>query len=571
MTSAPVTSAPVADRNALTPGARRAAGVGLVLALFLTVPGLVAAAAFVAGWKLSPAVLGIAVALVVGWTWRADRAGAPFSLGAAAVVVAVAMVLAAQFFDLSFDGQTYHQGGIRALAGGWNPVWGFRESETFASAAHITGLPKAAWILQALLFQVTGALESAKGTHVIGLAAAFLLAWPALESAGIGRRAAVVAAGLATANPVALTQLLTFHVDGLMASSLTMVLALGLGYWRLRDRRWAVALALLLPFLANLKFPAMVYVVAIAGTILVLVAWRERSRLREAVVLIAVAAVLTLSEGINPYVTNAIAHGHPAYPAAGRDAIAMVVHRDPVFAAQPRIVQLARALMSRSSDQDDQPPRAKFPLSVHRSEVAAFGTVDTRIGGLGPLFGGALIIALGMAATAAARRRPRGAAVAALCFGAFLSALVIPFGFYSRYAPQLWLAATTALLTDELRGRMSRLLALIMALNTAFVGAASLGTQAYAERLHREQLTAIARDAAGQPVTFSFTENAFVNVDLHFDAYRVAYRQVDTLGCERPALLLRTHALMCLGGDRSPAAPPDPEMRAAALLSALRR
>jgi hypothetical protein len=545
--------------------------VGLVLALLLSVPGLVASMGFLLGATLSPVVLGVAVALVAGFTWRMDREGAAFSLGAAALAVVVSMLLADQFFDLSFDGQTYHQEGIRALIGGWNPVWEFRESETLVSGRHVTGLPKAAWILQAQLIQATGAFESAKGTHLVGLAAAFLLAWPVLELWGIGRRAAIVAAGLGVANPVALTQLLSFHVDGLMASSLVMVVALALGYWRLRDRRWAVALVLMVAFLANLKFPAMVYVVALALTALALVAWQERSRLREAVVVLAAAATLTFVEGINPYITNTIAHGHPAYPAAGPDAMTMVVHRDPEFAAQPRVVQLVRGLMSRSSDQDAQPPRAKLPFMVYPGELAAFGTADTRIGGLGPLFGGALLVAIVLVALQAVRRRPRGTVLALVCAGAILSTLIVPFGYYSRYAPQLWLAAIPALLTDELRGWGSRFLALVLAANALLVAGASLGTQVFLERLHREQLVTLARDAAGTPVTHAYVEEPFANVDLHFEAHGIAHRHVDAVTCERPARLVRTQAMVCIGADRSPAPPPNPEERAAALLSVLRR
>jgi len=330
---------------------------------------------------------------------------------------------------------------------------------------------------------------------------------------------------------------------------------------------------IVVPFLANLKFPAMVYVVVMGATTLVLVAWKARGRLREATaVMAAAAAALTLIEGINPYLTNTIAHGHPAYPAAGPDALPQAVHFDPAFAAQPRLVQVVRALMSQSSDQDEQPPRLKFPLSVHRSEIAAFGTVDTRIGGLGPLFGGALLIAGALVAFAAVKRRPGALVLALVTLGIFLSTLTIPFGYYSRYAPQLWLAAIPALLTDELRGAATRALATLLVVNTLLVAGASLGTQLFMERAHREQLRALANDASGSPVTFGYTDHEpFVNIDLHFDRYHIAHAYADSLACEHPAKLVSANVVVCLAAGRSPAAAPDLEQRAASLLSFLRR
>ncbi|MDE3097740.1 MAG: hypothetical protein KGK07_17275, partial [Chloroflexota bacterium] len=61
----------------------------------------------------------------------------------------------------------------------------------------------------------------------------------------------------------------------------------------------------------------------------------------------------------------------------------------------------------------------------------------------------------------------------------------------------------------------------------------------------------------------------FVNVDRHFDAYGLHYRMVDRLDCATPARLLKTHAMICLPGNRSPAAEPDAARLAAPILSAL--
>lgn len=537
--------------------ADRAGGVGLVLALSLSTPGLLASLLFAAGQPLSPIVLVVSTALIVTGLWRSDPRHARWQVGAAAGVIALSLALAASIFDLSFDGQTYHQEAVRALANGWNPVWHPRAAEPWAGGTYIASLPKAAWVLEALVLRATGSIESAKGVHLIALVAAFLLSWCALDALRVRSRAAVMIAALAAATPVTLIQILTFYLDGLMASSLTIVLALGVLFAQTGARRWAVALVVMSAFTANLKFPAAVYITLLSLVALGLAAWRAPGRLRAVAVLVAAAGGAALLEGINPFVTNTILHGHPAYPAAGRDALPLAVHFEPVFAAQPRLVQVTRSLMSYSSDNDSQPPRAKLPFSVHPSEIAAFTTVDTRIGGWGPLFGGALLFAWVVLTVALVRRDARAPWLVLFAVGVAASTLAIPFGHYARYTPHLWLAAVAALLVDDLKGWATKLLTVVLVANLLLVAGPGIGAQLLHDRLHRAQLRGVVRDARGGEISVG-KFGPFVNVDLHLQRYGIRFRVTDSLPCERPARLLKTHARLCLPNAQSPEPEPEP-------------
>lgn len=535
----------------------RAAGTGWVLAMSLATPGLLASAGLAVGQSLSPWVLPVTAVLLVLGAHRRDPRDAVWHLAGASVIIAVSCFVAASVFDLSFDGQTYHQVAVRALADGWNPVWNPRAPTSWAGGLYVESLPKAAWLLEAVWLRATGSLEVAKCVQFIAMAAAFLLGWPALELLGVRRRAATGIAALAAANPVALTQLLTFYVDGLVASTLTTVLALLALYARTRSRYWAVALVLMFAFLANLKLPATAWALLVAAVGIVFVAVRSRAIMRNALVLVTLAGGLTMLEGLNPFVTNAVNHGHPAFPAAGPEAIPNAVHFDPTFAAQSRLVQLTRSLLSRSSDNDSQPPRLKIPLSLHAEEFAAFTTVDTRIGGWGPLFGGALLWAWVVLVVGVAAGSPRAQTLALLSSTVAVSALLIPFGHYSRYAPHLWLAAVAALLVEDLRTRRTKLLALVLVANLMIVAGASIGAQVLHDRLHRAQLRGVARDARGGEIAIARL-GPFVNVDLHLRAFGIRYRTTEFPPCDRPARLLKTHALICLPGGRSPQPEPNP-------------
>lgn len=546
--------------------ARRAALLGMTLALVLALPSLAGAALLVGHVSITPVTLLLSMAAIATWAWMSFGADRVAVLVAAAAITCGAFLISARLFDLSFDGQTYHQVAVRALARGWNPVWAPSAADSMPFHTHVAGLPKAAWIWEAMAFRLTGSLEAGKASQLIALAAAFLLAWAALEAWGVSRRRALAIAALAAANPVALTQLVSFYVDGLVASGTVIVAALSALWWKAPDRTGAIAIAAMAAFVANLKFPALVDLTLIAAFLILCAALAGRRRLRDAMTVAGLAVVLAALEGINPYATNTVLHHNPAYPAAGPDAIALVIHRDPEFVAQGRVVQFARSLFSRSSDDDEAAPRLKFPFTVHAGELAAFSTLDTRIGGWGPLFGGALIVATAILVLGVASRRP-GAAVLALASVAILvSPLALPLGYYSRYAPQVWLACIPALLLDIRARSLQGVLALLLAVNTSMVAGISLGSQLFLERLHRAQLRQLALDAGSGPLVYRFVDEPFVNVDLHFDAFGIRSRAVDSLRCAIPALVLSTHALVCLPNDRSPARPPDPAEAAAPLL-----
>ncbi len=545
---------------------RREEQLGVTLALALAAPAFVASVLFIFRVAVSPVTLLVTVVGGGAWGWRSFGRDRGVVLGVAGAVIVVSMTIAAQFFDVTFDGQTYHQAAVRALAAGWNPVWEARWAGGTAFPVLVGGLPKAAWVWEAMVYRATGSLEAAKGARLIALVAAFLLALAAFEAWGVGRRKAIVAAALAAANPIALTQLLSFYLDGLVVCGVIIVAALAVLWWKSPSWTTGSVLAVVAAFTANLKFPALVYVAMIAMAVAGITAYGARDRLRAVAGVFTLAACLAIVEGINPYVTNTILHGNPAYPAAGPNARPLLVYREPVFLAQSRLVQLARSVFSRSSNDEQTPPRAKLPFTIHADELGAFTTVDTRFGGWGPLFGGALIVAGLIVAIGVATRRAGAGALALLTGAVALSALVIPFGAYARYSPQLWLVCLPALFVRDARPVLVRFLVFILAANTALVGGVSLGSQLLDEHLQRRQLTQLAADAGGAAIAVNYGEAPFVNADLHFAAYGIRYGVVDAPRCAAPARLLRTQATMCLAGDRSPAPVPDPAAAAAPLL-----
>ena len=78
---------------------------------------------------------------------------------------------------------------VLALAGGWNPLWdGPLSLDDRPDNLWINHYPKAAWVMQAILLQATGALEATKGVQLLALLAAALAVFAALRARCTGGR-----------------------------------------------------------------------------------------------------------------------------------------------------------------------------------------------------------------------------------------------------------------------------------------------------------------------------------------------------------------------------------------------
>ena len=333
--------------------------------------------------------------------------------------MALALAFGASFYDVSWDGQVYHQQAVLALAEGWNPLW--QPPLSVAARADniwINHYPKAAWIGQAILFRASGSLEAAKGLQLLPLAAAALLVFAALRARGLRRRTAGFLTALIAGNPVVLAQIFSFYSDGMGASLTTALLAL-VWHWRRRPDPWLlVALAASIVVIVNLKFTGLVYGVLLCGGLLVhTYLWRgnarcarcARARVRAlAAVIVGAFAVATLVLGFDPYVTNLLRKGHPFYPLMGQGAVDIInIQLAPEFHALTRPTRLLVSLFARA-DEHNVAPVLKWPFALGRDELRALGYPDLRIGGFGPFFGLVVLVAAARGRPALVRRHGAG-------------------------------------------------------------------------------------------------------------------------------------------------------------------
>jgi hypothetical protein len=570
------------------PGSRAlsfaAAGLGLTAGLHLTGVLALALGGGPSAWLLLPAAA--CAAFLAAGCLRASgvQGDAPVRAAAGALLAALlgasaALAASAWFYDVSWDGQAYHQQAVMALAEGWNPLRDGPLSLARPDNLWINHYPKGAWIAEASLLRATGSLEAAKGLQLVALLAAGLFAYATLRARGLAERPALLVAVLLAANPVTLAQLASFYVDGLAASLLLSFLALAL-HPRGRAGPLLAAQAAALLLLVNTKFTALVYAVVLVLAVAAL-RWlvgsgdrngrgQRRQALRAGLVTLAAVVVGAAGLGYDPYVTNWRRHGHPFHPIMGAQPVDfLAIQLAPAFHRKPRLTRLLQATFARASNRNEA-PRVKAPWVVGRDELEALAFADLRIGGFGPLWGLAVLAAAALSLALVAGRRGRGRAGAApggglgglgglAALGAVVagSALLNPACWWARYVPQLWLLPVGALLAAFVAGRsagsrapalrparaLATALAAVLILNVGLVAGAAVAGQWRASAAVRAQLAGLA--AGGQALWVRW--NGFEANRARLDAAGVSFLPARQLSCLHPQILVASQATFCAG------------------------
>jgi hypothetical protein len=487
---------------------------------------------------------------------NASKYFATFAAPAPMALAIATSAIAGQFYDVSWDGLAIHQRGVFELARGWNPILDeplslHRRGDNLFWNDHY---PKGSWTLEASLYALMGRIEPAKGVNLLLMTAAGLLTFSALSALGLRRRLAIWTAGLLALNPVSLCQSLSFYLDGQVASALLSLLAMLV--IRVRGASIPVSLPLIAcaVYLSNLKFTGLAYalILGFGGVAAHAILQGCRAWATAGVLLLGILFGV-VGPGLNPYLTNTLRAGHPFYPLMGPGRIDIMRGTPPAFARLTRLEKLARSNLSRSNGSLDVVPRLKVPFTVTRKELSAFAQPDTRVGGFGPWYGGALLLSTALFIGLLAHLRSKAAlGLGAIAF-VFLSSLANPEAWWARYAPQLWfppllLAAWSASSLGWLR-RAGLATAVAPSVNVFLVAMPSLREQVRATTALRAQLAGLREAARGHPVATDLGGVHAVGVRL--SEAGLAHERVDAMACEAPVVLdSYPEAKVCLGAQQ---------------------
>ena len=143
----------------------------------------------------------------------------------AILIMVFLMYSSGMFYDISYDGQVYHQEAVIQLANHWNPFQQYLLKEQSQSAMLLNHYAKGPWVYEAALYTVTGQIEQSKAFNFLVMTASFLLTFSTLKSSKWSTKQSSLFSLLLALNPVSIYQALSFYIDG-STSLLLCLLAL---------------------------------------------------------------------------------------------------------------------------------------------------------------------------------------------------------------------------------------------------------------------------------------------------------------------------------------------------------
>lgn len=453
------------------------------------------------GWASLPVSFMLACAALAFVGGRQNIKTTLIAEAIALVVIVAACAYEGTTFAFDYDGNVYHKLAIGLLNAGWNPFYGSADdfatelfapnSESFSNyGIWIDHYGKATWMFASSIYAISGNIECGKAYGLLGAIAVFCIALPYLMELLDAKRstartiACVAISLLLSLNPITLSQMSSYYIDGFLAS---MLFVLIVGLTQLVDRnsafrrRWAwstIASAMLV--LGNVKFTGLLYggIFCIIFFVILAVenlrrndgrksedrkddsckadsskadnrkaddrkAGNRKATLKAFGLFAAIAVATVCWAGAPTYVMNFIQHGSPVYPLAGEGAVDIMSSNAPDgFIGQPTWYTLLHSYFGEMS-KADAALKIPFTVTPDEMELASLGISDMRVSGFGPLFGGILIlsmiaIVLGIIIS---WKRDRRFAIYSLVMTCTMLALLLGISesWWARYSPYVYL------------------------------------------------------------------------------------------------------------------------------------
>ncbi len=433
--------------------------------------------------------------------------------------VASSTWVAGKFYDLSYDGQAYHQEMMIALTTDWNPISTRLTQYNRPDISYqkiLNSYPKASEIMSAVIYAATGQMEGAKGiTLIMGSMAFFYTLSFLLRLKKVNLATILVVSLAAVITPITVVQSLSFYLDAQIYLLVVSLLAILGSYFLGHKNYFFYPVLLCLVILWNMKLTAIVTSTIIMLGFLVLVWYHEKILLAFKLALVtgfsAVTALCIV--GFNPYITNTLWFGHPLYPAAGSGATDYISGNMPESLYKMNSIErlmvssFSKTSMVRGVGKEHT---LKSPFSFEPRELDILYANNT-IGGFGPIFGGVMltiIYAFVLFAVAPGKKISKRITIFTILI-IFLTCIVVPVSSYARYIPQLWLIPCILMATMLMNKNFGLklvgiVLMLSMAINVCLVMGAYYSYQYTKSQSLRTELTALKTASGSKLIKVDF-------------------------------------------------------------------
>lgn len=458
-------------------------------------------------------------------------------------IVLLSILLSALFFDLSWDGQWYHQTAIYKMAQGWNPLFEPMRAFDEHNDLWVRHYTKGTWFVSAALFKTLSHIEPAKAITWITFFAAFMSAFAACLDYRITRLKSAVIAAVVAVNPVTTCSLYSFQVDGILVSLLVCYVAALFSLMRKPSILVTLIGLCAVVFAINTKFTGLVFICFfIAGAGVYVLIWQRNLLFRFVAVHIFALVLGIVVMGYNPYITNTIHRGnpffpimgtkeHPGFEQEGADEIEKWETPDNLK-GQSRLVRLGYGIFGRPGAQPwikGKNAELMIPFLATTEDMALYRFMDVRISGLGPYFSGILILSLILAGIILSTTKLPKTVLIIGIVTIVVTLLISNHTWWARYAPQLWWLPIIPALIIFYKGQSRFLLnfswgiLIMLFINATIIAVVHLNWEITSSRALYNQLTELKNTKKKIEVDFQY----FVTpVSERFKTWGIPYQAV---------------------------------------------
>lgn len=461
------------------------------------------------------------------------------------------LITSGSIYDLSYDGQAYHQEAVIQFARGWNPVYMFLEGEATANLERwLNHYPKAGWILSSTIYLITGNIEHGKVMSLYIIVPTLTFCFWALWKTKLSNLTKTLASFALSLNPIFIYQSLTYYLDGILVSLLLGLAAVCFKIAKDKDKTLFWPFLFIFVIVANLKLTGIIFAIILSSTFIIFYWFADRLKISLKIAKYLVISLLasTLFVGYNPYLTNFAKMGHPLHPAMGKHAIEYTPTNVPenYFKILPPF-RLVGSIFSKSSlaRGEGEYAELKLPFTFSIEELSTFENTSPKTGGFGPIFGGIFLLTSAMLVAFMLLHRNRSRKIlAAYVFSVvMLPAAIIDLSSVARYVPFVWWLSGFAILFFDRKKLISIPLFFLIVFNLTLITYTYYPASMKKSNKLEGQLKTLAAEQRSLPLAVSVRQ--FGSTKLKLQKYNIPYVEIFTENGECKAFLAENIARVC--------------------------
>ena len=353
------------------------------------------------------------------------------------------------FYDTSYDGQAYQAEGIIAIAEYYNPYYDELTTEDLSKFNWvINDYTKVQWYTPAVIYAFTNSLESVKLINFIMLFTTFFATILIAKKIELGWGLSILIGILVCINPVVIYQIMSLYIDVQVYFFIILTVYFLLNIYNEPSRFNWFMFSILSVLFINIKLSAIAFLaIFVLGFYFIFINKYPNSDIMQMLksgLLIFILGMLFI--GFNPYITNTIKYGNPLAIVMG-DKSSQVLNLNTPKEMRDSIPSSFRWLVSilsvsennRGNSERKETYSLKIPFTIQYGEEKAFLDNNTKIGGLGPLFGGIFILAVVSLVLKIISQSYSLQEITIIMFTLIASVAIISAGNTARFVPQLYL------------------------------------------------------------------------------------------------------------------------------------